>query len=116
LPPAALQILKECIMYKIFVGNISFRATEDSVRSLFAAYGGVESVNIMRDRDTGQPRGFGFVEMTNASEGRRAICGLDNTDFEGRTLHVSEARPKEDRAGFGDDRRGSRGQRGFHRY
>jgi RNA recognition motif-containing protein len=101
-------------MYKIFVGNISFRATEDSVRSLFAAYGGVESVNLIRDRYTGQHRGFGFVEMTNASEGRKAISGLNNTDFEGRNLNISEARPKEERGG--DDRRGSRGQRGFNRY
>jgi RNA recognition motif-containing protein len=101
-------------MFKIFVGNLSYTATEDSVRSLFAAYGGVESVNIIRDRDTGQPRGFGFVEMTNASEGRKAVGGLHSTDFEGRRLNLSEARPKEERSG--DDRRGSRGQRGFRRY
>jgi RNA recognition motif-containing protein len=101
-------------MYKIFVGNLSYTATEDSVRSLFAAYGGVESVSLIRDRDTGQPRGFGFVEMTNASEGRKAVGGLNDTDFEGRRLNLSEARPKEER-GVGD-RRGSRGQRGFHRY
>jgi RNA recognition motif-containing protein len=63
-------------MYKSFVGNLSFRATEDTVRSLFAQYGGVESANIVRDRDSGQPRGFGFVEMTNAGEGRKAIGGL----------------------------------------
>jgi RNA recognition motif-containing protein len=103
-------------MFKIFVGNLSYTATEDSVRSLFAAYGGVETVSLIRDRDTGQLRGFGFVEMTNASEGRKAVGGLHSTDFEGRKLSVSEARPKEDRAGFGDDRRGSRGQRSFHRY
>jgi cold-inducible RNA-binding protein len=60
-------------MYRIFVGNLSYSATEDSVRSLFAAYGGVESVNLIRDRDTGQLRGFGFVEMTNAVEGRKAV-------------------------------------------
>ena len=101
-------------MYKIFVGNLSYNATEDSVRSLFATYGGVESVNLIRDRDTGQLRGFGFVEMTNAVEGRKAVGGLANTDFEGRKLNVSEARPKEDR-GFGD-RRESGGQRRQNRY
>ena len=81
---------------------------------MFAAYGGVESVSLIRDRDTGQLRGFGFVEMTNAAEGRKAVGGLHNTDFEGRKLTLSEARPKEDRGG--NDRRASRGQRGFHRY
>jgi RNA recognition motif-containing protein len=101
-------------MFKIFVGNLSYTATEDSVRSLFAAYGGVESVNLIRDRYTGQHRGFGFVEMTNDTEGRKAVGGLDRTDFEGRKLNLSEACPKEERGG--DDRRGSRGQRGFHRY
>ena len=101
-------------MFKIFVGNISYAATEDSVRALFAAYGGVESVNLIRDRYTGQLRGFGFVEMTNDTEGRKAVGGLHGTDFEGWRLNVSEARPKEERGG--NDRRGSRGQRGFHRY
>jgi RNA recognition motif-containing protein len=101
-------------MFKIFVGNISYTATEDSVRSLFAAYGGVESVNLIRDRDTGQHRGFGFVEMANADEGRKAIGGLHSTDFEGRKLSVSEAHPKEERGG--GDRRERRSQRGFHRY
>ena len=97
-------------MYRIFVGNLSYSATEDSVRSLFAAYGGVDSVNIIRDRDTGQSRGFGFVEMSNATEGRKAVGGLNNTDFDGRTLNLSEARPKEDRES-GGDRRGSGGRR-----
>ena len=102
-------------MYKIFVGNLSFSATEDSIRSLFAPYGGVESVNILRDRDTGQSRGFGFVEMSNDAEGRKAVGALNSTDFEGRTLNVNEARPKEDR-GFGGDRRASGGQRRYNRY
>ena len=101
-------------MYRIFVGNLSYSATEESVRSMFAAYGGVESVNLIRDRDTGQLRGFGFIEMTNATEGRKAVGGLNSTDFEGRKLNVIEARPKEDR-GFGDRREGG-GQRRQHRY
>jgi cold-inducible RNA-binding protein len=101
-------------MYKIFVGSLSFSATEDSIRPLIEAYGGVESVNIIRDRDTGQPRGFGFVEMTNDAEGRKAVGALNSTDFEGRTLNVNEARPKEER-GFGGDRREGGGQRRYNR-
>ena len=96
-------------MYKIFVGNLSYTATEDSVRALFTQYGTVESVAILTDRDTGQSRGFGFVEMSDSSAGRKAIAGLNNTDFEGRSISVSEARPREDRGS------GERGLR-FHRY
>jgi RNA recognition motif-containing protein len=96
-------------MYKIFVGNLSYSATEDSVRALFTQYGTVESVAILTDRGTGQSRGFGFVEMSDSSAGRKAIAGLNNTDFEGRSISVSEARPREDRGG------GERGPR-FHRY
>lgn len=102
-------------MYKIFVGNLSYSATEDSIRSLFAPYGGVESVNIIRDRDTGQSRGFGFVEMNNADVGRKAVGALNGKEFEGRTLNVNEARPREDR-GFGGDRRESGSQRRYNRY
>ena len=101
-------------MYKIFVGNLSFGATEDGLRALFAQYGTVESVSILTDRNTGQPRGFGFVEMSDASAGLKAIAGLNRTDFEGRTLNVSEARPRED-GGFGGDRGGGR-QRRYGRY
>jgi RNA recognition motif-containing protein len=88
-------------MKNIFVGNLSFGATEDSLRSLFAAYGTVERASIVTDRDTGQPRGFGFVEMTNDAEGDKAIAGLNGTDFDGRTLNVNEARPKAERSGGG---------------
>jgi RNA recognition motif-containing protein len=88
-------------MKNIFVGNLSFGATEDSLRSLFAAYGTVERASIVTDRDTGQPRGFGFVEMTNDAEGDKAIAGLNGTDFDGRTLNVNEARPKAESSGGG---------------
>ena len=82
-------------MYRIFVGNLSYSATEDSVRSMFAAYGEeVESVNLIRDRDTGQLRGFGFVEMTNAAEGRKAVGGLNSTDFEGRETEHQRSPPE----------------------
>jgi|SRR5258708_24820336 len=88
-------------MKNIFVGNLSFGATEVAVRSLFEAYGSVGRVNIVTDRDTGQPRGFGFVEMNNDGEGEKAIAALNGTDFDGRTLNVNEARPKAERSGGG---------------
>jgi cold-inducible RNA-binding protein len=88
-------------MKNIYVGNLSFGATEDSVRALFEAYGAVSRVNIVTDRDTGQPRGFGFVEMNDDREGEKAIAALNGTDFGGRTLSVNEARPKTERAGGG---------------
>ena len=85
---------------KIFVGNLSFGATEDTVRSLFEIHGTVASVSIMTDRDTGRSRGFGFVEMTNEAEATKAITALNGKEVAGRPLTVNEARPKEDR-GFG---------------
>ena len=88
-------------MKNIFVGNLSFGATEDSVRSLFAAHGAVGRVNIVTDRDTGQPRGFGFVEMSNDGEGDKAIAALNGKDLDGRALNVNEARPKADRSSSG---------------
>jgi len=88
-------------MKNIFVGNLSFGATEDAVRSLFEAYGTVQRVSIVTDRDSGQPRGFGFVEMANDAEGEKAIAALNGRDLEGRTLNINEARPKADRGGSG---------------
>ena len=94
-------------MKNIYVGNLSFGTTEDAVRSLFAGYGAVQRVNICTDRETGQPRGFGFVEMGDDGEGEKAIAALNGTDHDGRTLNVSEARPKTERSsggGFGRKR------------
>ena len=88
-------------MKNIFVGNLSFGATEDSLRALFEAHGTVSRVNIVTDRDSGQPRGFGFVEMANDAEGERAIAALNGTDLDGRTLSINEARPKTERTGGG---------------
>jgi len=88
-------------MKNIFVGNLSFGATEDSVRSLFETHGAVGRVNIVTDRDTGQPRGFGFVEMSNDGEGEKAIAALNGTDLDGRALNVNEARPKTERSNGG---------------
>jgi cold-inducible RNA-binding protein len=93
-------------MKNIFVGNLSYGATEASVRSMFEAYGTVDRVSLVTDRDTGQARGFGFVEMPNASEADRAIEELNGREFDGRAMNINEARPKENRGGFGGGRGG----------
>ena len=99
-------------MKNIFVGNLSFTATEDAVRSMFAAYGTVERVSIVTDRDTGQPKGFGFVEMTGDTEAQAAITALNGTELNGRALTINEARPKTERTGGG----GYGGGRGNNRW
>ncbi len=98
-------------MKNIFVGNLSFGATEDAIRTMFEAHGTVDRVNIVTDRETGRARGFGFVEMSNDGEGERAIAALNGREFEGRALSVNEARPKEARSGGGGFRRNSGGPR-----
>lgn len=84
-------------MTNIYVGNLSYRATEDELRQAFGQYGDVSSVSIITDRDTGRSRGFAFVEMTNADEARTAIESLNNQEVAGRRLTVNEARPRADR-------------------
>ena len=96
-------------MKNIFVGNLSFGTTEDSVRSLFEPFGSVDRVNIVTDRDTGQARGFAFVEMGQDAEGNAAINGLNGKDLDGRTLNVNEARPKAERGSGGGGYRGGGG-------
>ena len=81
----------------IFIGNLAFTATEAEVRQLFEAYGAVERVQIITDRETGRPRGFGFVEMPDTTEAQAAIAGLQGTAVKGRTLNINEARPREER-------------------
>src|SRR5690348_3241664 len=88
-------------MKNIFVGNLSFSTTEQDIRSLFEAHGSVDRVNIVTDRDTGQPRGFAFVEMTNDAEGDRAIDAINGHELGGRALNVNEARPKSEGGGRG---------------
>jgi RNA recognition motif-containing protein len=88
---------------KLYVGNLPFTATDESVNSLFSKHGTVEKVSLITDRDTGRPRGFGFVEMSNA-DASRAMQALNGTDFEGRSLKVSEAQQRE-RSGGGRPRR-----------
>ena len=84
-------------MKNIYVGNLDFRTTEDELRTAFEVYGQVDRVNTVTDRDTGQKRGFAFVEMTNDAEGVKAIAGLNGSLLEGRTLKVDEASPKRQR-------------------
>jgi cold-inducible RNA-binding protein len=98
-------------MKNIFVGNLNFGATEDAVRSMFEAYGTVEKVNLITDRDTGQPRGFGFVEMSVNADADRAIAELNGRELDGRALNVNEARPKTDRGGSGGGGGGRRNNR-----
>jgi RNA recognition motif-containing protein len=87
---------------KLYVGNLPFTATEEAVRTLFAAHGNVDKVSLITDRDTGQPRGFGFVEMSNA-DASRAMQALNGQDFGGRALKVNEAQDR-DRGGGGQSR------------
>jgi cold-inducible RNA-binding protein len=103
-------------MKNIFVGNLSFGTTEDTLRSMFDSYGAVDRVNIVTDRDTGQARGFAFVEMSVDAEGDAAINGLNGRDLDGRALNVNEARPKADRAAGGGGNRGGGGGRGNKRW
>jgi RNA recognition motif-containing protein len=88
----------------IYVGNLSFDMTEDGLRDAFAQYGEVSSAKLITDRDTGRPRGFGFVEMPNHEEAQAAISGLNDHEVMGRNLNVSEARPRNDNRGGGGGR------------
>jgi RNA recognition motif-containing protein len=90
---------------KIYVGNLPFSATESEVRELFEAHGTVETVSIVEDRDTGRPRGFGFVEMADARAAQAAIAALAGASLGGRNLNVNEARPRTERSGSGSGRR-----------
>ena len=103
-------------MKNIFVGNLSFNTSEDDLRGAFQAYGQVDRVSILTDRDTGRSRGFGFVEMANNEDGEKAIAALNGSQLGGRTINVNEARPKTERAaggsGGGGRDRGDRGGRG----
>jgi len=92
------------------VGNLDFNTSEEELRKVFEAYGQVDRVTILTDRDTGRSRGFGFVEMANAEEGDKAIAGVNGAQIGGRTLNVNEARPKAERGGSGQGRGGGGGR------
>src|SRR6202035_818786 len=99
----------------IFVGNLSFQTTQDELHAAFAQYGNVERVNIVTDRDTGQPRGFAFVEMTEQRDAQNAISQLNGAELHGRALNVNEARPKPTGGGGGGGRGGYGGGGGGRR-
>jgi cold-inducible RNA-binding protein len=103
-------------MTNIFVGNLSFSTTQDDLQAAFAAYGSVERVNIVTDRDTGQARGFAFVEMTDRSAAEKAISNLNGKDLNGRALNVNEARPKTQGSGGGGGGGRGGGGGGRNRY
>jgi RNA recognition motif-containing protein len=98
----------------IYVGNLSPEVTEETLKQAFSAFGEVSRATVIKDRMSGEPRGFGFVEMSSQEEGQSAIDGLNGQELKGRNLKVSEARPKQDRAerGVGDRRGGSGGFQG----
>lgn len=98
----------------IYVGNLDLKTTEDELRTLFQGYGQVERVNIVRAGDTGQSRGFAFVEMNNNGEAEQAIAGVNGSNMGGRTLNANQARPKSERGG-GQGGRRSTGGGGFGR-
>jgi len=100
----SFYVLEDFVAKKLYIGNLSFNSTEEEIKTLFAQYGEVTSVTLINDRETGRPRGFGFVEMENADE---AIAQLNGKEFGGRALTVNEAREREKRSGGG----GSGGQR-----
>lgn len=100
---------------KIYVGNLSHDVTEDDLKQTFEAFGEVVSANVIKDKFTGESRGFGFVEMSSQEEGQKAIEDLNGQDLKGRNLNVNEARPREDRprgGGGGGGRGGFGGNRG----
>ncbi len=94
---------------KMYVGNLSFNTSEAELRDLFAQHGEVSSASLVMDRDTGRPRGFGFVEMPDQGQAEAAIAALNGKNFGGRDLTVNEARPKTGGGGFGGGGGGGRG-------
>ena len=91
---------------KLFVGNLDFKVTENDLQDAFAAYGTVVEANLVTDRATGRPRGFGFVTMNSPEEAQQAIDGMNGKDLGGRALSVNVARPREERSGGGNGHRG----------
>src|SRR5688572_14979847 len=91
---------------KLYVGNLSYTTTQDTLHEAFSAHGSVDEVAVITDRETGQPRGFAFVSMNNDQEARAAIEALNGAEVDGRTITVNEARPKMERGGGGGGRGG----------
>jgi cold-inducible RNA-binding protein len=101
LKKASVSDSKHHMSNKLFVGNLSFNTTENDLNDAFAAFGTVTETNLMMDRTTGRPRGFGFVTMGSADEAQKAIEGMNGKDMDGRALTVNVAKPREERTGGG---------------
>lgn len=97
----------------IYVSHLSWDTTSESLQELFAAYGEITSANVIKDRETGRSRGFGFVEMPNDEEGQKAIDELHETTFEGKTINVNVARPRTERSSGGYRNRGGYGRNSY---
>ncbi len=112
------RTVKHHMSNKLFVGNLSFNATENTLNDAFAAFGTVTETNLMMDRETGRPRGFGFITMSSAEEAQKAIAGMNGKEMDGRALTVNVAKPREERApgGGGGGRREYGGSGGGRRY
>jgi cold-inducible RNA-binding protein len=98
---------------KLFVGNLSFNTTENDLQDMFAAHGVVQEANLMMDRDSGRPRGFGFVTMSTPEEAQAAIGALNGKSIDGRALTVNVAKPREERSGGGGGRGFGGGRREY---
>ena len=101
---------------KLYVGNLSFNTTENDLQDAFSAHGTVMETNLLMDRETGRPRGFGFVTMSSAEEASKAIEALNGRDMDGRALTVNVAKPREERTGGGGGGRREYGGGGRNRY
>ena len=101
------------LLTKLYVGNLPFSITETDLRRLFEPHGGIDSVSLVMDRETGRPRGFAFVEMATEEDAKKAIPMFNGKDLKGRALTVNEARPREERPGGGGGPRGGRGGGGY---
>ncbi len=102
-------------MMRLYVGNLSFSTTEDSLRAAFEAHGQVSSASIVMDRETGRSRGFGFIEMQDDGQAKAAIQAMHGANLDGRNLTVNEARPREQRGGGGFGGSGGGGRGGYSR-
>lgn len=100
----------------IYIGNLSPEVTEDDLREAFETYGQVTSAKVIKDKFTGEPRGFGFIEMPSTEEAKSAMDGLNSTELKGKTIVVNEARARSDKRGGGGKRRGGGGGQQFRRY
>jgi RNA recognition motif-containing protein len=110
------NLLQKEIKMNIYVGNLSYEATEEDLRLAFEPFGQVESATIIKDKHSGQSKGFGFVEMTSKAEGQSAIDGLNGNELKGKALNVNEARPRTESRGRGGGYGGGKGGRGRGRW